>query len=249
MIELKSPHEIELMKAAGKIVAETHKLVKEEAKPGVSTLKLDKLAEDFIRSRGAVPAFLNYRGYPATLCISIDEEVVHGIPSKKRLIKEGQLISIDVGAKKDGYFGDAARSFFVGDPDEEAVRLLKVTEEALQHGIDAARAGNFLGDISFAIQKTAEDNGFSVVRDLVGHGIGKNLHEEPQVPNYGTPKTGVRLKEGMTLAIEPMVNAGTWMVKILEDEWTVITTDGSRSAHFENTIVITKKGPEILTKI
>jgi methionyl aminopeptidase len=249
MIELKSPHEIELMKAAGKIVAETHKLVKEEAKPGVSTLKLDRLAEDFIRSRGAVPAFLNYRGYPATLCISIDDEVVHGIPSEKRLIKEGQLISIDVGAKKDGYFGDAARSFFVGDPDEEALKLLKVTEEALQHGIAQALAGNFLGDISFAIQITAEDNGFSVVRDLVGHGIGKNLHEEPQVPNYGTPKTGVKLKEGMTLAIEPMVNVGTWTVKILEDEWTVITTDGSRSAHFENTIVITGKGPEILTKI
>jgi methionyl aminopeptidase len=249
MIELKSPHEIELMKAAGKIVAQTHKLVKEEAKPGVSTLKLDRLAEEFIRSQGAVPAFLNYRGYPATLCISIDDEVVHGIPSEKRLIKEGQLISIDVGAKKDGYFGDAARSFFVGDPDEEALKLLKVTEEALQHGIEQALAGNFLGDISFAIQKTAEDNGFSVVRDLVGHGIGKNLHEEPQVPNYGTPKTGVKLKEGMTLAIEPMVNVGTWTVKILEDEWTVITTDGSRSAHFENTIVITRKGPEILTKI
>lgn len=249
MIELKSPHEIELMKAAGKIVAETHKLVKEEAKPGVSTLKLDELAEDFIRSQGAIPAFLNYRGYPATLCISIDEEVVHGIPSKRRIIKEGQLVSIDVGAKKDGYFGDAARSFFIGDPDEDAVKLLRITEEALAHGIEQALPGNFLGDISFAIQKTAEDNGFSVVRDLVGHGIGKHLHEEPQVPNYGTPKTGIKLKEGMTLAIEPMVNIGTWMVKILEDEWTVITTDGSRSAHFENTIVITKEGPEILTKI
>jgi methionyl aminopeptidase len=249
MIELKSPQEIELMKAAGRIVAETHKLVKEEAKPGVSTLKLDELAEDFIRSQGAIPAFLNYRGYPATLCISIDEEVVHGIPSKKRIIKEGQLVSIDVGAKKDGYFGDAARSFFVGDPDEDAVKLLRITEEALAHGIEQALPGNFLGDISFAIQKTAEDNGFSVVRDLVGHGIGKHLHEEPQVPNYGTPKTGIKLKEGMTLAIEPMVNIGTWMVKILEDEWTVITTDGSRSAHFENTIVITKEGPEILTKI
>jgi len=249
MIELKSPHEIELMRAAGKIVAETHKLVKEEAKPGVSTLKLDKLAEDFIRSRGAIPAFLNYRGYPATLCISIDDEVVHGIPSQKRIIREGQLISVDVGAKKEGYFGDAARSFFIGEPDEEAARLLRVTEEALERGIEQALPGNYLGDISFAVQKTAEDNGFSVVRDLVGHGIGKNLHEEPQVPNYGTPKTGVRLKEGMTLAIEPMVNVGTWMVKILEDEWTVITTDGSRSAHFENTIVITKKGPEILTQI
>lgn len=249
MIELKSPHEIELMKAAGKIVAETHKLVKEEAKPGVSTLKLDELAEDFIRSQGAIPAFLNYRGYPATLCISIDEEVVHGIPSKRRIVKEGQLVSIDVGAKKDGYFGDAARSFFIGDPDEDAIKLLRITEEALAHGIEQALPGNFLGDISFAIQKTAEDNGFSVVRDLVGHGIGKHLHEEPQVPNYGTPKTGIKLKEGMTLAIEPMVNIGTWMVKILEDEWTVITTDGSRSAHFENTIVITKEGPEILTKI
>ncbi|MBD3218726.1 MAG: type I methionyl aminopeptidase [candidate division Zixibacteria bacterium] len=249
MIELKSAQQIELMRAAGKIVAETHKLVKEEAKPGVSTLKLDKLAEEYIRSQGATPSFKNYNGYPATLCISIDHQVVHGIPSKKRLIEEGQLVSIDVGAKKDGYHGDAARSFYIGEPDEKTKKLLRVTEEALSLGIEQAVTGNFLGDISFAIQKHAEDNGFSVVRDLVGHGIGKKLHEEPQVPNYGNPKTGVKLNEGMTIAIEPMVNEGGWTIRLLEDEWTVVTADGSRSAHFENTIAITKNGAEILTKI
>ncbi|NIP44498.1 MAG: type I methionyl aminopeptidase [candidate division Zixibacteria bacterium] len=249
MIELKSPREIELMRAAGKIVAETHKLVKEEAKPGVSTLRLDELAEEYIRSQGAVPSFLNYSGYPATLCISFDDQVVHGIPSKNRVIKEGQLVKIDVGAKKDGYHGDAAKSFYIGELDEKTDRLLSVTETALMRGIGQAVIGNFLGDISFAIQKTAEDDGFSVVRDLVGHGIGKNLHEEPQVPNYGNPRTGVKLEEGMTIAIEPMVNEGGWAVRVLEDEWTVVTADGSRSAHFEHTIAITKNGARILTKI
>lgn len=249
MIELKSPAEIEKMRVAGKIVAATHELIKEEARPGISTLKLDKLAEDYIRSQGAVPAFLNYQGFPATLCISFDNEVVHGIPSKKRVVKEGHLISIDVGAKKDGYYGDAARTLFVGEPDATVKKLLEVTQESLQRGIDQAIIGNYLGDISFAIQEYVEASGFSVVRDLVGHGIGKKLHEEPQVPNYGTPRTGVQLKEGMTLAIEPMVNVGGWMIKILNDNWTVVTKDGSLSAHFENTIVITKEGPEILTKI
>jgi len=248
MIELKSPQGIEKMRAAGKIVALTHKLVKEEAKPGVSTLKLDKLAEEFIRSQGAIPAFLNYNGYPATLCISIDNEVVHGIPTSKREIKEGQLVSIDVGAKKNGYFGDAARTFFVGQPDEMTARLIETTREALRRGIAQAMPGNFLGDISFAIQTCAEEKGFSVVRDLVGHGIGKKLHEEPQVPNYGNPKTGIPLKANMAIAIEPMINIGTWMVRILDDNWTVVTADGSLSAHFENTILITEKGPEILTK-
>jgi methionyl aminopeptidase len=249
MIELKSPHEIELMRAAGKIVAETHKLVKEEAKPGVSTLRLDKLAEEYIRSQDGVPSFLNYSGYPATLCISFDDQVVHGIPSKNRVIKEGQLVKIDVGAKKDGYHGDAARSFYIGELDEKTEKLLRVTETALMRGIGQAVIGNFLGDISFAIQKTAEDEGFTVVRDLVGHGIGKKLHEEPQVPNYGNPRTGVRLEEGMTIAIEPMVNEGGWAVRVLDDEWTVVTADGSRSAHFEHTIAITKNGARILTKI
>lgn len=248
MIELKSPRDIEKMRVAGKIVARTLNLVKEEAKPGVSTLKLDQLAEEFIRSQGAVPAFLNYNGYPATLCVSIDDEVVHGIPTAKRVLKEGQLVSVDVGAKKDGFFGDAARSLFIGEPDEQAANLLRVTREALKRGIAQALDGNFLGDISFAIQTCAEENGFSVVRDLVGHGIGRNLHEEPQVPNYGTPRTGVPLKENMTLAIEPMVNIGTWMVKMMDDNWTVKTNDGSLSAHFENTILITSKEPEILTQ-
>ena len=249
MIELKSPAEIEKMRVAGRIVAGTLELVKEEARPGISTLKLDKLAEEYIRSQGADPAFLNYQGFPATLCISIDHEVVHGIPSEKRIVKEGQLLSVDVGAKKDGYFGDAARTLFIGEPDETVKKLLEVTQESLQRGIDQAIIGNYLGDISFAVQECAEANGFSVVRDLVGHGIGKKLHEEPQVPNYGSPKSGVQLKEGMTLAIEPMVNVGGWMIKILNDNWTVVTKDGSLSAHFENTIVITKTGPEILTKL
>ena len=249
MIELKSPAEIEKMRVAGRIVAGTLELVKEEARPGISTLKLDKLAEEYIRSQGADPAFLNYQGFPATLCISIDHEVVHGIPSEKRIVKEGQLLSVDVGAKKDGYFGDAARTLFIGEPDGTVKKLLEVTQESLQRGIDQAIIGNYLGDISFAVQECAEANGFSVVRDLVGHGIGKKLHEEPQVPNYGSPKSGVQLKEGMTLAIEPMVNVGGWMIKILNDNWTVVTKDGSLSAHFENTIVITKTGPEILTKL
>lgn len=249
MIELKSPSAIEKMRVSGKIVAATHELIKEEARPGISTLKLDKLAEAYIRSQGAIPAFLNYQGYPATVCISIDNEVVHGIPSNKRVIKEGQLISFDIGALKDGYYGDAARTLYFGEPDETVAKLLKVTEESLERGISQALVGNYLGDISFAIQECAEANGFSVVRDLVGHGIGQKLHEEPQVFNYGSPKTGVQLKAGMTLAIEPMVNIGTWMIKILNDDWTVVTKDGSLSAHFENTIVITEEGPEILTKI
>jgi len=249
MIELKSPAGIEKMRVAGKIVAGTLELVKEEARPGVSSLKLDKLAEEYIRSQGAIPAFLNYQGFQATLCFSIDSEVVHGIPSNKRVVREGQVIKIDVGAKKDGYYGDAARTVFIGEPDATVKKLLEVTKESLQRGINQAIIGNYLGDISFAVQECAEANGFSVVRDLVGHGIGKKLHEEPQVPNYGNPRTGVQLKEGMALAIEPMVNVGDWMIKILNDNWTVVTKDGSLSAHFENTIVITKEGPEILTKI
>ncbi len=249
MIELKGPMDIEKMREAGRIVALTHKLVKEEAKPGISTLKLDKMAEEYIRSEGGTPTFLNYNGYPASLCISIDSEVVHGIPSKKRIIEEGMLVSVDVGVTKDGFIGDAARSFFIGETPQIAQKLLDTTKAALDNGIAQAKAGNFLGDISFAIQKTAEDNGFSVVRDLVGHGVGRRLHEEPQVPNYGKPKTGVKLQAGMTLAIEPMVNVGTWMIKILDDDWTAVTSDGSLSAHFENTIHISEKGPEILTEI
>lgn len=247
MVELKSPQEIEKMRVAGNIVAETLKLVEKEAKPGVPTSRLDKLAEDYIRSRGATPSFLNYRGFPASVCISIGCEVVHGIPSKKRVIEEGQLVSIDVGAYLNGYHGDAARSFFVGEPNEIESKLLAVTKQALERGIEQARDGNFLGDISFAIQSCAEENGFSVVRDLVGHGIGKKMHEEPQIPNYGKPKTGIQLKEGMTMAIEPMVNLGTWMVEFLDDNWTVVTKDRKLSAHFENTIAITKDMAEVLT--
>lgn len=247
MVELKSPQEIEKMRAAGNIVAETLKLVEKEAKPGVPTSRLDKLAEDYIRSRGATPSFLNYRGFPASVCISVGCEVVHGIPSKKRVIEEGQLVSIDIGAYLNGYHGDAARSFFVGEPNETESKLLAVTRQALERGIAQARDGNFLGDISFAIQSCAEENGFSVVRDLVGHGIGRKMHEEPQIPNYGKPKTGIQLKEGMTMAIEPMVNLGTWMVEFLDDNWTVVTKDRKLSAHFENTIAITKDKAEVLT--
>ena len=253
MILIKSKKEIDFIRESNKIVAETLQLVKHHTKPGVSTLELDKIAEDWIRSNDGVPAFKGYKQYgtidfPGTICASVDEEVVHGIPGN-RILKEGEIFSVDIGVLKDGYYGDAARTLFIGEPDATVKKLLEVTEESLQRGIDQAIIGNYLGDISFAIQECAEANGFSVVRDLVGHGIGKKLHEEPQVPNYGNPRTGVQLKEGMALAIEPMVNVGGWMIKILNDNWTVVTKDGSLSAHFENTIVITKEGPEILTKI
>lgn len=246
MISIKSPREIELMRIAGRIVAETHELLREAIKPGITTLELDAIAEAYIIKCGAIPAFKDYNGFPSSICSSINEQVVHGIPGPIAL-KDGDIIGIDIGAVYDGYFGDAARSYGIGNIDRETERLLKVTEESFFKGIENALPGNRLSDISHSIQKYVESNGFSVVRDFVGHGIGKNMHEDPQIPNYGLPHKGPRLVAGMTLAIEPMVNQGKYAVKVLKDGWTVVTVDGKPSAHYENTIVITNDKPEILT--
>jgi len=252
MIQLKTKREIELIRESCKIVAEVLKLVGAQIRPGVTTLVLDKLAEDYIRTFGGLPAFKGYGSqknnlFPATLCTSIDSAVVHGIPSK-RMLKEGEIVSIDVGVKKDGYFGDGAWTFPVGEISTEKQRLLKVTEESLCKGIEKATVGNRVHDISFAVQSYVETNGFSVVRELVGHGVGKELHEPPNVPNFGKPGTGPELKNGMTLAIEPMVNCGGYQVNMESDGWTVVTRDGLPSAHFEHTIAIVDGKPEILTQ-
>jgi len=248
MIILKSEREIQYLREAGKIVAAALREVKQAVKPGVTTLELDQIAEKYIRSCGAVPAFKGYRGFPGSICASVNEEVVHGIPGLRKL-KNGDTISIDIGAVINGYYGDAAITVPVGEIDPEVQLLLDVTEQALYKGIEQAVVGNRLSDISHAIQVHAEKHGFSVVRDFVGHGIGRKMHEDPQIPNYGPPGHGPRLKAGMTLAIEPMINMGTFEVETLEDNWTVVTADGKRSAHFEHTIVITPDGPEILTKL
>jgi methionyl aminopeptidase len=248
MINIRSPREIEQLRKANAIVAEVFQRLEGKVIPGVTTEELDQIAEEYIRSRGAVPAFKGYRGFPATLCTSINEEVVHGIPGQRKL-KEGDLVSLDVGVIRNGYFGDAAVTLPVGEVDPEARRLLEVTERALFIGIEKTKAGNRLFDISSAIQQWVESNGFSVVRDFVGHGIGKSLHEEPQIPNFGSPHQGPRLAKGMVFALEPMVNEGTYEVKVLSDAWTVITADGKRSAHFEHTIAITDGGPEILSAL
>ncbi len=252
MIQLKTKREIELIRESCKIVAEVLKLVGAQIRPGVTTLVLDKLAEDYIRTFGGLPAFKGYGSqknnlFPATLCTSIDSAVVHGIPSK-RMLKEGEIVSIDVGVKKEGYFGDGAWTFPVGEISTEKQRLLKVTEESLCKGIEKATVGNRVHDISFAVQSYVETNGFSVVRELVGHGVGKELHEPPNVPNFGKPGTGPELKNGMTLAIEPMVNCGGYQVNMESDGWTVVTRDGLPSAHFEHTIAIVDGKPEILTQ-
>ena len=246
MISIKSPREIELMRIAGRIVAETHELLSKAIRPGITTLELDTIAEEFIRKRGAIPAFKDYNGFPASICSSINEQVVHGIPGPT-VLKDGDIIGIDIGAVYDGYYGDAARTYGIGRIDKETERLLKVTEESFFKGIEYALPGNRLSDISHSIQKHVESNGFSVVRDFVGHGIGRNMHEDPQIPNYGLPHKGPRLAAGMALAIEPMVNQGKYAVKVREDGWTVVTADGKPSAHYENTIVITNGKPEILT--
>ena len=251
MISLKSLEEIELIRESSRIVADVLKLVGSQIRPGITTLELDRSAEDYIRSMDGEPAFKGYGWdksnlFPATLCMSIDDEVVHGIPSK-RVLKDGDLLSIDVGAKKNGFYGDGAWSFAVGEVSEEKMRLMRVTEESLLKGIEQAVVGKRVHDISNAIQQHVEAHGFSVVRDLVGHGVGKKLHEEPSVPNYGEAGTGPILKEGMTLAIEPMVNAGTWRVKVASDGWTVLTADGKPSAHFEHTVAIKNGKAEILT--
>jgi methionyl aminopeptidase len=249
MIILKTPEEIEIMTRASKLVAETLDALKREVRPGISTEELDRLAEEFIRSRGGIPAFKGYRNYPKTLCASVNEQVVHGIPSK-RVLKEGDIIGLDLGAIVDGFYGDSAVTVPVGTVHPRTAELLRVTEEALYKGIEQAVVGNRLSDISHAIQRHAEAAGFSVVTDFVGHGIGRQLHEEPQVPNYGKPGQGPRLQVGMVLAIEPMINAGGSGVRVLDDHWTAVTRDGSLSAHFEHTIAIQANGPaRILTRL
>jgi methionyl aminopeptidase len=247
MIYYKSPREIEKIRAAGQILAKTLELLSENVKPGVTTAELDRLADEFIRARGAKPSFKGYNGFPASICTSIDEEVVHGIPGSRRLM-EGQVIGIDIGVYMNGYHSDAAYTYAVGKVDEETARHLQVGKECLDAAIDVCKADGFLGDISWAIQEHAEKNGFSVVRDLVGHGIGRTVHEEPQVPNYGKPGTDLPLKPGLVIAIEPMINAGDYQVRILKDNWTIVTVDGKRSVHFEHTVAITENGPLILTK-
>ena len=248
MIQIKSKDEIEVMRQAGRIVAETLAMVSEQLKPGMTTKQLDKLVEDFIRSKKAVPAFLNYHGFPASACISVNEEVVHGIPGG-RVIKDGDIVSVDVGSIFEGFYGDSARTYAVGEVSEEKRKLMENTEKSLLAGIDKARNGNKLGQISAAVQQTAESEGYGVVRQLVGHGIGRNMHEEPQVPNYGSPNEGPTLKTGMVIAIEPMINCGTYQVKTLPDGWTIVTADGRPSAHFEHTVAITDNGPDILTVV
>lgn len=246
-ILIKNDQEIELMRQAGKIVALTHQLLEEKIKAGMTTAELDQIAESFILSQGAIPSFKGYNGYPASICVSINSEVVHGIPSKSKKIMEGDVVSIDIGALYKGYHGDAARTHAVGQISDDAKHLIKITEESFYEGIKMAKAGNHLHQISEAIQKYVEKNGCSVVRDLVGHGIGKDLHEEPQIPNYKPIGRGPKLQKGMVLAIEPMVNAGRYEVRVLDDDWTVVTLDKSMSAHYENTVLITEDGYELLT--
>lgn len=249
MIILKTPEEIEIMARASRLVAETLQFLKPHVRAGVTTDELDRLAEEFIRSRGGKPAFKGYRSYPKTLCISVNDQVVHGIPSK-RVLKDGDIVGLDLGAIVEGFYGDSAMTLPVGRIDSQAAELLRVTEEALYAGISRAVVGNRLSDISHAVQERAEAAGFSIVTDFVGHGIGRQLHEEPQVPNYGKPGQGPRLQAGMVLAIEPMVNMGKSDVRVLDDQWTAVTKDGSLSAHFEHTIAIQPSGPpRILSKL
>lgn len=246
MIILKSPKEIEIMRRAGRIVANALDLAGRELKPGMTTKQLDTMIEACIRDQGAIPAFKNYHGFPASACISVNDEVVHGIPGN-RVLKEGDIVSVDVGSILEDYFGDSARTFALGEITEEKTKLLEYTQKALQAGIDKVRKGHKLGEVSAAIQKVAEDQGYGVVRQLVGHGIGRAMHEEPQVPNFGSPNEGPVLRTGMVIAIEPMINLGTKDVKTMPDGWTVVTADGQASAHFEHTVAVTDNGPDILT--
>jgi methionyl aminopeptidase len=248
MIKLKSPLEIDKMAIANQIVAEALMEIKDYIQPGVETLELNARAEKICRRRKVKPAFKGYRGYPKSLCVSVNEEIVHGIPSTRKL-REGDMVSIDFGIKYDGYYGDAAITVPVGKIFPEALRLMQTTEEALMAGIAQVRVGNRLSDVSHAIQAVVEGQGFSVIRDFVGHGIGRSLHEDPQIPNYGPPGHGPFLQEGMTLAIEPMVSAGGWEIRVLEDGWTAVTKDGSLAAHFEHTVALTNDGVLILSKI
>jgi methionyl aminopeptidase len=234
------------MRRAGRVVARTLDLVGRVIKPGMTTAELDALIEEFIRSEGAIPGFKNYQGYPGSACVSIDDEVVHGIPGK-RVIKEGEIVSVDVGSIVDEFYGDSARTFAIGEISPEKAKLMEYTQKALMAGIDKARKDNKLGAISEAVQKVAESQGYGVVRQLVGHGIGRKMHEEPQVPNFGSSNEGPVLKTGMVIAIEPMINMGTYEVKTMPDGWTVVTADSQPSAHFEHTVAITDNGPDILT--
>ena len=248
MIALKSAHEIEAMRLAGKITAAARALAREMVKPGVTTQQIDKAVFHFIREQGAIPSFLHYNGYPASVCISVNDEIIHGIPGK-RVLREGDIVSVDVGAYIGGYHGDCAGTYPCGQVSDEALRLIRVTQDSFFEGLKFAREGYRLSDISHAVQTFVEANGYSVVREYVGHGIGRNMHEAPEVPNYGKPGHGPRLLRGMTLAVEPMVNAGTAAIKQMPDGWTVKTADGKYAAHYENTIAITDGEPEILTSI
>ncbi|MYL65864.1 type I methionyl aminopeptidase [Bacillus hwajinpoensis] len=247
MIICKTPRELDIMREAGRIVALTHQELQKHIKPGVTTKELDTIADRFIRQLGAIPSFKGYNGFTGSICASVNEELVHGIPGD-RVLAEGDIISIDIGAKYNGYHGDSAWTYPVGTISEKDERLLKVTEESLYKGLDEAKAGRRLSDISHAIQAYAEAEGFSIVREYVGHGVGQDLHEDPQIPHYGPPGKGPRLKQGMVLAVEPMVNMGSRYVRTLSDNWTVVTTDGKNCAHFEHTIAVTEEGYEILTK-
>ncbi|MGP4070483.1 type I methionyl aminopeptidase [Halobacillus sp. B29] len=247
MISCKTPRELDIMREAGRIVALTHQELERKIHPGITTGELDKIADDFIRSMDAIPSFKGYNGFRGSICTSVNEELVHGIPGD-RVLDEGDIISIDIGAKYKGYHGDSAWTYPVGTVDDKTLDLLKVTETSLFKGLDEANPGERLSNISHAIQSYAESKGYSIVREYVGHGVGKELHEDPQIPHYGPPNKGPRLKPGMVLAVEPMVNAGTRYVKTLPDRWTVVTKDGKMCAHFEHTIAITEEGYEVLTK-
>jgi methionyl aminopeptidase len=248
MIELKSRDEMDLQAKAGSVIWRLHRELDHRVGPGVSTLQLDAFAEEFIRSHeGAVPVFKGLYGFPGSVCVSVNEEIVHGIPSESRVLAEGDIVSIDVGVKLEGWCADSARTFPVGELEPKAALLLEVTEEALERAIEAAVPGNHVGDIGHAVQETVRGTGFSIIRDLVGHGIGRKVHEDPQVPNRGEPGEGPLLQEGMVLAIEPMISAGNWRIRTLGDRWTMVTVDGSASAHFEHTVGVTAEGPRVLT--
>jgi len=246
-ITIKSSREIELMTEAGRILEQVHLEMAKIVRPGISTWDINKLGEEVIRSYGCIPSFLGYNGYPASICVSVNDEVVHGIPNKKRILKDGDIVSLDAGVIYKGYHSDAARTHAVGEISAEAQKLIDVTRESFFEGIKYAKEGNYLFDISAAIGRYAEKFGYGVVRDLCGHGIGTKLHESPEIPNYEMNRRGVKLKAGMTLAIEPMINMGSWKVDWLDDEWTVVTRDHSLSAHYENTVLVTKDGPKILS--
>ncbi|MFN2591067.1 MAG: type I methionyl aminopeptidase [Actinomycetota bacterium] len=248
MIVFKSPEEIERMREAGRVTALTVQRLMEAVRPGMSTADLDRLGEESIRSEGCTPSFKGYRGFPGSICTSINEEVVHGIPSPRRVLRPGDLLKLDVGAVFDGYHGDSAVSVFVGDPPSDvAEKLVRVTEESLEAGISELRSGGRLSDVGHAVQQVVEGAGFSAVREYVGHGVGRALHEDPQIPNYGDPGRGPLIRPGLVVAIEPMVNIGGWPTRVLSDDWTVVTADGSLSAHAEHTIAVTEDGPEVLT--